>query len=146
ELTADAAGVATWKPPAHGVYSVYTRDTRKEAGEFKGQKYDEIRDFATVAFSWPLERKDADPEAVALFEEAVAARAQWQDFPGFSAMLHGNLDGRTFSGSVTVTAKGAASYEDNDGGQEESVSGWVQEQLDSLVLHRLARPGSGRKP
>jgi hypothetical protein len=146
ELTADAAGVATWQPPAQGVYSVYTRDTRKEAGAFKGQKYEEIRDFATVAFSWPLERKDADPEAVALFEEAVAARAQWHDFPGFSAVLHGNLDGRTFAGSVTVTNKGAATYVDDDASQEESVSGWVQEQLDSLVLHRLARPASERRP
>src|SRR5207237_7534028 len=66
KLTGNASGQASWKPPAAGVYSVYTRDTRREPGEFKGKQYDEIRDFATVAFSWPLARKDADKEAVAL--------------------------------------------------------------------------------
>src|SRR5262249_9749561 len=37
KLTADAEGQATWKPPAPGNYSVYTRSTSKEAGEVNGQ-------------------------------------------------------------------------------------------------------------
>src|SRR5581483_2086767 len=78
KLAAGDDGVASWKPPANGAYAVYTRDTRKEPGEAGGKKYEEIRDFATVAFTWPLERRDADAEAVALFEEAIAARAQWR--------------------------------------------------------------------
>src|SRR5262249_23745599 len=60
KLTADAQGQATWTPPAPGNYAVYTRSTTREAGEVEGTKYEEIRDFATVAFAWPLERKDAD--------------------------------------------------------------------------------------
>src|SRR5579884_1946263 len=64
QLTADENGRATWRPPAAGVYAVYTRDTRKEPGEVAGKKYEEIRDFATVVFTWPLQRKDADPAAV----------------------------------------------------------------------------------
>src|SRR5262249_21147467 len=91
KVTAREDGKATWKPSAPGRYSVYTRYVTKEAGSVSGQNYEEIRDFATIAFSWPLERKDADTEAVALFEEALAARAQWQGFPGFTALATGKL-------------------------------------------------------
>jgi Protein of unknown function (DUF3386) len=143
-LTADAAGGAAWKPLAPGVYAVYTRDTRKESGEAGGKKYEEIRDFATVAFTWPLERTDADPAAVALFEEAVAARAQWHDFPGFSAQIRGNLDGRRFEGRVTIDAQGAVEFVDDAPDAQEAVAGWVQEQLESIVQHRLARPAAER--
>jgi hypothetical protein len=146
QLTADKEGRATWRPPAAGVYSVYTRDTRKESGERGGKKYEEIRDFATVAFTWPLERKDADSAAVALFEEAVAARAQWRDFPGFTARIRGDLDGRRFAGTVTIDAKGAVSFSDDDPSRTEAVSGWVEAQLDSIVLHRLPRPSPPGKP
>jgi hypothetical protein len=145
QLTADEEGRAMWRPPAAGVYSIYTRDTRKKAGESNGKKYEEIRDFATVAFTWPLERKDADPAAVALFEEAIAARAQWRDFPGFTAHISGDLDGRRFAGTVTIDAKGEVSFADDDPSRTEAVSGWVEAQLDSIVLHRLPRPSpSGR--
>src|SRR5438067_3809947 len=146
KLTADAEGVAAWKPPAEGVYSVYTRDTRKEPGEYAGKKYEEIRDFATVAFAWPLVRRRADPAAVALFEEAVAARAAWQNFPGISAHLEGNQDGRRFSGTVTVDAKGGVTFADDVPDRAEAVADWVQEQLESIVQHRLARPASAAKP
>ena len=71
-----AAGRVSWKPPSEGRYSVYTRFTRKEAGEFAGQKYEEIREFATIAFTWPLESKGADPKAVALFELCRFREAQ----------------------------------------------------------------------
>jgi hypothetical protein len=146
QLTADENGRAMWRPPAAGVYSVYTRDTRKELGEENGKKYEEIRDFATVVFTWPLERKDADPGAVALFEEAIAARAQWRDFPGFAARISGNLDGRRFAGTVTIGDKGEVTFADDDSSRTESVSGWVEAQLDSLVLHRLPRPSAPERP
>jgi hypothetical protein len=147
KLTADAEGRATWKPPAPGHYAVYTRATTKEAGELDGQKYEEIRDFATVAFTWPLERKDADAAAVALFEEALAARSAWKNFPGFRAAIAGNFDGRAFEGTVTIDAKGLVTFADTDASREESVAPWVQEQLASIVLHRIARPSAqGEQP
>src|SRR5262245_26279351 len=146
KLTADEHGRATWKPPAAGVYSVYTRDTRKESGQAGGKKYEEVRDFATVAFTWPLVRREADPAAVALFEEAVAARAQWRDFPGFTARITGNLDGRRCAGTVTVEAGGDVSFSEDEPTREEAVSGWVQGQLESIVLHRLARPEAPGRP
>jgi hypothetical protein len=139
KIVAGADGKATWKPTGRGVYSIYTRDTRKLAGDFNGKKYEEIRDFATVAFTWPLYRADADAAAVTLFEDAVAARAQWQDFPGFRAHIVGNLDGRPFDGTITVDASGQVQYDDRDANRAEAVQGWIEEQLSSIVLHRRAR-------
>lgn len=143
KLTADEQGRASWKPAAPGRYSVYVAQTLKEAGTHDGKKYDEIRDFATIAFSWPLERKDADPQAVALFEEALAARASWKNFPGFTADIQGNLDGRPFTGDVSVEAGGSVVFTHKDLGQQEAVSDWVKEQLESIALHRGARSSGG---
>ncbi len=146
KFTADADGKATWKPSSPGHYAVYVRDVRKENGEIDGKKYEEIRDFATLAFAWPLERKDADPAAVAIFEDAIAARAGWKDFPGFKANISGNLDGRRLEGTVSISAKGEVIFTDNKQDREESVSGWVQDQLESIVLHRMVRPTSPDRP
>jgi hypothetical protein len=141
KLKADEKGDAVWKPAA-GTYSVYVSNTRKEGGQFGGKKYEEIRDFATLAFTWPLHRSDADAKAVALFEEALAARAQWRDFPGFEAKVTGNVGGRRFDGKVTIDADGQLTYLDSDPSRQETVSSWVEDQLGSIVLHRLARPKS----
>ncbi|HEV3118866.1 MAG TPA: DUF3386 family protein [Gemmataceae bacterium] len=84
---------------------------------------------------------------MALFEEALAARASWRDFPGFSASITGTLDGRPFDGTITIDAKGKVDVSDTDASQEESVVPWVQAQLESIVLHRLARPtASAERP
>src|SRR5262249_28083915 len=83
---------------------------------------------------------------VALFEEAVAARAAWKDFPGFKASFSARVDGRAFSGTVHLDARGGVTLET----EEEAASPWVQEQLESIVLHRNARtggaPAEARKP
>ncbi len=140
KLTAGDDGRAAWKPPAPGRYSVYTQFNNKESGEAGGKKYQEIREFATLAFTWPLERKGADPKAVALFEDAIAARASWKDFPGFAARVEGQMDGRRFKGKVTVDAVGKASVETDD----EVVDPWVKDQLESIAMHR--RPESSDRP
>jgi hypothetical protein len=147
KLTADESGEATWKPASPGVYAVHTQVTRPVSGTFGDKKYEEVRDFATVGLTWPLQRKDADPKAVALFEEALAARAQWLDFPGFTAHITGNFDGRRFNGTVSVSAEGEVTFSEDDPSKTEAVSGWVEDQLGSLVMHRLprsTRPGSTR--
>lgn len=143
-LKGDKDGSVTWKPSSSGTFAVYTRATRKEAGEHGGKKYEEIRDFATLAFTWPLVRKEADAKAATAFDEAIAARASWRDFPGFTAQIAGNLDGRAFAGTVSINAKGEVTFTDSVPAREESVSTWVQEQLESIVLHRLARPAGER--
>jgi uncharacterized protein DUF3386 len=142
EVKADAAGKAVWKPPSTGFYCVYAKSVLKTPGEWKGSAYSEIREFATLGFAWPLVRKDADREAVALFERALAARATWEKFPGFTADVSGNVDGRAFSGKVTVAAGGDVTLSLD----ENVVKPWVEEQLESIVNHRLPLPKSDHAP
>jgi hypothetical protein len=144
KFIANADGIASWKPPAAGLYAVYTSQTLKEAGTYQNEKYEEIREFTTLAFAWPLQTKaaragsvsdGADPKAVQLFQEAIAARASWRDFPGFSAEVKALVDGRAWKGAATISAKG-----DVDLDKEDDVAApWVKDQLESLVMHRLAR-------
>ncbi|MCI0741941.1 MAG: DUF3386 family protein [Gemmataceae bacterium] len=146
KLVANDKGEASWKPSVPGVYAVYTRNTRKQGGEHAGKKYDEIREFATVAFTWPLTRDDVDAAAVALFEEAIAARAQWQASPGFQAKIKGNLAGRPFVGPVSIDDKGEVSFLDDDSNRQESVSTWIEDQLASIAMHRLPSVAKSAKP
>jgi hypothetical protein len=136
EIKSDSLGKAVWKPPSPGFYCIYAKSVLKTPGEWKGVAYAEIREFATIAFRWPLVRKDADPEAVAMFQRALAARATWERFPGFSADVSGSVDGRTFSGKATVAATGDVSLVLD----ESVVKSWVEEQLHSIVSHRLPLP------
>jgi hypothetical protein len=130
-----------WKPSAPGHYAVYTSQTLKASGVHQREKYEEVREFATLAFAWPLETQAADSKAVALFQEAIAARASWSHFPGFRAQVKANADGRSWKGNATITAKGDVALAMED----DVVAPWVKEQLESIVLHRLARP-QGKEP
>jgi hypothetical protein len=142
EVKADTAGKATWKPPAPGFYCIYTKSVLKTPGQWKEKPYSEIREFATIAFRWPLSRTDADQEAVTSFQRALAARATWEQFPGFTAGIAGNVDGRAFSGKAKVAASGDVSLELDEG----VVKSWVEQQLQSLVNHRLPSPKEGGPP
>jgi len=135
-IKAGPDGTAGWTPPAPGRYSIYVRDTLKQAGELNGKKYAEIREFATLAFTWPLESRGGDPEAAALFKEAIAQRVQWRDFPGFSAEISGQIDGRPFTGKIAVPVRGSVDVQIDD----PIAKPWLKDQLDSLVMHRLPPP------
>jgi Protein of unknown function (DUF3386) len=141
KVTAGPDGQATWTPPAPGRYSIYTQQNTKQSGEVSGTRYEEIREFPTLAFAWPLERRGADAEAVSMFEDALAARAQWKGFPGFSARITGEFDSRPFEGRVTIDAQGEVALEADD----EISRAWVEGQLESIAMHRRAEgPGSPR--
>lgn len=142
ELKTDSAGQAVFTPAAPSLYCIYVGHTLATSGEHNGKAYSEIKEFATLSFEWPLVAAPND-EAIALFEEAVAARATWQDFPGFSAEIAGELDGRPFSGTVTVAADGAV---DVELGEDAAMSHWIDEQLESITMHRaVASSGSANK-
>lgn len=141
-IEADSAGRATWTPQAPGRYSIYTRQDRKTKGELDGKAYDEVREFATLALDWPLTGRAADPEAVALFETALATRAQWADFPGFSARLSGSYSGRPFEGTVAVAPEGSVVVEADD----PAAQSWARRQIESLVRHRLAEEHQVERP
>jgi hypothetical protein len=134
ELKGDAGGNATFTPSTASVYSIYIGHVDKTAGEHRGLKYQEVREFATLAFAWPLVPTGSDPEAVKLFEDALATRAVWKDFPGFTAKISGDVEDRPFSGTVTVAADGSVKLDL----AENVVQDWVQEQLESITMHRAA--------
>jgi hypothetical protein len=139
EVKSGPGGPADWTPPGPGRYSVYVKDVLKQSGEAGGKPYDEVREFATLAFTWPLDRTDADPEAVSLFEKAVASRATWDGFTGFAARVEGSLDGRPFAGKVAVEADGSVKAEVDDA----SARAWLEDQLGSLAMHRLPNDDRG---
>jgi hypothetical protein len=78
ELTIKAGpdGIAAWSPPGPGRYSVYARETLKQPGTLGNLKYDEIREFATLAFTWPLEKHNADLEADAVIHQEGSKRSR----------------------------------------------------------------------
>lgn len=139
KFAADAQGKATWKPAKAGYYAVYAGQTLKKSGVHNGEKYNEIREFTTIAFPWPLESKGPDPDAVKLFQEALDARASWTNFPGFSADVIANVDGRPWKGTTKISPEGKVELRDED----EATTPWVREQLESMVLHRIAGPRKG---
>lgn len=142
ELTADDGGRATWRPGAPGQYAVYIRHDIHTEGTHDGKLYHETREFATLAFEWPLEHAKANPAAVKMFQDAVAARAAWKKFPGFSAEISGSVDGRRFAGQATVAADGSIKLKTDD----DATADWVEDQLTSIVRHRQAPPNSDSPP
>ena len=142
ELKADEAGRAVWRPDSAGHYCVYAKHVIRQAGSRGDQQYAEIRQFATLAFEWPFVRTGADAEAVEIFERAIAARAVWKEFPGFSAKVAGVVDGREFDGRVQINAEGNVQL---DVGENDAAD-WVEEQLGSIVLHRRDASTERAKP
>ncbi len=53
-ITAGPDGSVSWTPPAPGQYAVTVRETIKKSGTLGDKAYEEIREFATVSFAWPL--------------------------------------------------------------------------------------------
>jgi hypothetical protein len=138
KFTANEQGKALWKPTGPGYFAVYTNQTLKEAGMHNGAKYDEIREFTTIAFPWPLHTEGADAAAVKLFQDAIAKRASWSKFPGFSADVQANVLGRKWKGNVSVSAAGDVDIDMED----DVATPWVKEQLESMAMHRVNRPAS----
>jgi len=139
ELKADALGRATFTPPGPGIFSIYTGHVDPTPGQHADAKYTEIREFATLSFQWPLSPTEPEPEAVKLFEDAIAKRAVWKDFPGFTAKIAGDVEDRPFAGTVAVAADGGVKLELED----DVLASWVQDQLESITMHRAASGRSG---
>jgi hypothetical protein len=135
-IKAGPDGSATWTPPGPGHYAVTVRETIKTPGTLGGRAYDEIREFTTVSFAWPLDGPKPEAGADALFRDAVAHRAAWRRFPGFSAEIAGSFDGREFTGAITVKPDGDVQIQTDDA----AAKAWLQGQLESLVMHRQPPP------
>ena len=87
-------------------------------------------------------KAEADPAATKLLADARAARAVWKDFPGFTADLEVNVDGKIARGRVTVSPKGEVTLKLPDDEHERSAR-WT---LASVVGHRLDDGGGPDTP
>lgn len=94
---------------------------------------------ALVVLAWAAassqvhaERKE-DPAASKLLADARAARANWENCPGFSADIVVNFDGKVSRGQVRVDAKGKLTFE----GLDKSAEAWAKRVLGSTVAHRM---------
>jgi hypothetical protein len=81
------------------------------------------------------DKPKADPAATKLLASARAARAEWKDFPGFSADVEINLDGRIVKGRAVVSAKGEVKLDLNF--QDKGDDVWARRTLSSVAGHRL---------
>jgi hypothetical protein len=150
ELKTDKDGLfKPEQPKASGVYGIRARYVEKKAGEYDGKKYKEVRHYATMTFPVELSntsnkaeppakpaeepKRVADPEATKLLADARAARDTWTNFPGFTADIAVNLDGKVSKGTVKVSDKGDIELDVPDS----TAAKWAKSELGSIVGHRF---------
>jgi len=140
------------KMPSGRLVGIRARHEEKKQGELEGKKYQSIRHYATLTVkagdeerrtvpkkksqvSAETEEADRkpDPAATKLLADARAARANWHNFPGFSADVAVNIDGKVHKSRLTVTAKGDVELKLDD----EAANQWARRILGSLVGHRM---------
>jgi hypothetical protein len=151
------------KTDKHGVVSINHEDAQKagvkgllgvrakfveaKEGTEDGKAYKEVRHYATLTLRIPSKAGQPvndpakgpavkeDPAATKLLAEARAARAQYVHFPGFTADIDINLDGKVHKGKVEVTNTGKVTVTAADG--DKDAEAWARGQLSSTVGHRL---------
>jgi len=84
----------------------------------------------------------ANPAATKLLADARAARVAYHDFPGFTADITVNLDGKVTRGHVEVSNKGKVTLKlDNPDAEK-----WAKGTLASNIAHRLDGGSSDDTP
>ncbi len=101
----------------------------------------------TLALVLPLAGQSAepkaDPAATKLLAEARAMRAVWTNFPGFTADVAVNFDGKTAKGKLRVSAGGKKVTVE---GLPEEFESWTSRELESMVNHRLPSTSDRETP
>jgi hypothetical protein len=129
-------------------------------GALNGKPYKSIKHYATFTFS-PKSLSNAvalvansrnrsdeagkpaeNLAATKLLADARAARANWENFPGFSADLEVNFDGKAAHGTMTVDPKGKVTVQV----AESAESAWAKRMLGSIVGHRLSDGTEDKTP
>lgn len=83
-----------------------------------------------------------DPAASKLLAEARAARANWDNFPGFAANIEVNFDGKVSRGQVLIDADGKVTFANLDKPAME----WAKRMLGSLAAHRMDSSANRNTP
>jgi uncharacterized GH25 family protein len=131
-----------------GLHSVRARHVESSAGEHDGKKYKEVRHYSTLVMQIN-ERKAAgddkpkeDPAASKLLADARAARAKWDNFPGFTADVEVNFDGKLSKGKANVDSAGRVTLT----GIDKEMEKWARRNLASTVGHRLEDSAARNTP
>src|SRR5689334_2962967 len=96
-----------------------------------------------AAFAVPAlaeEKAKADPAATKLLADARAARAGWENFPGFRAAVEININGKVTTGTVEVSPKGKVTV-DAPPAAPDAIK-WAHDELAQTVSHRLDNAAS----
>jgi hypothetical protein len=143
-----------------GIVAIRASHVEETAGELDGKKYKSAKHYATFTINLhsnlqeiadPVETPavaaknsppQEDPGATKLLADARAARANWENFPGFSADVEVNFDGKVAAGTVSVDPKGKVTLQMND----PAASAWAKRMLGSIVGHRLAGGDEEKTP
>lgn len=129
-----------------GTYGIRARHLDERKGKLDDKEYASARTYATCLFPVAGARSEAsparkvlvkekragNPEASKLLADARAARANWVQFPGFTADVAVNVEGKVTRGKVKVSSKGKVDL-DLEGGAKD----WARRMLSSIVGHRL---------
>lgn len=152
EVKTDGTGSFAFTPTKSGLHGIRARHVEPREGELAGKKYREVRHYATLALLLADARGErpraeaaakpagltADPAAGKLLTDARAARAHWVNFPGFSAGVEVNIDGKLCRGQVEVSANGRVRFSNLD----KEAEAWARPHLGSIVSHRIDSPDS----
>lgn len=153
KATANAQGKFKVSASAKGKYALRVRNVVAKPGNLAGKEYNDEKHYATLVFevgaagakgalgappaedkAAPAKEEKEDPAATKLLTEARAQRGNWDDFPGFSANLTVNVDGKTSTGKLNVAADGKLTLE----GIDKAALPFTNRFLGSLIMHRRA--------
>ena len=130
----DAEGIVKLTPPEKaGLYGIRARHVEEAKGTLDGKSYSSARSYATCVFlAEGAGKLKEDPAATKLLADARAARANWDHFPGFTADVEVNVEGKLSRGKVTVSKDGKVDLE-----MPGEAKDWARRMLASIVGHRL---------
>ncbi|HTU26435.1 MAG TPA: DUF3386 family protein [Pirellulales bacterium] len=137
KLDADArATIPSAKPGRVALRAKHVQPTG-EAGEVAGQKYVQTWYYATLVLAElapnrPAENAGEETAAGAL-ARARAERAIWHNFPGFTADLTASGEEGELQAKATIDSAGTVTLS----GERSSLHDWAEQQLESLVQHRM---------
>src|SRR3989338_5569914 len=82
-----------------------------------------------------------DPAAKALLRRAYEKTSRWgKDFPGFTADLVVNDNGKEYKGKVKIRSPKEAEVGLETGPAQEGLLKWAQNQIGMMAIHRASRP------
>lgn len=139
ELRTDAQGLAR-VPFAAGRCAVRAAHVEADrSGERDGKKYNQTWHYCTLIADLPAAadtnatKESTEVPAAELLIRARAARAVWKQFPGFAADVIVTSESGPVTGKIKIDGDGNVSLDM----PKSSISEWVEEQLNTLVQHRM---------